>query len=116
MLVFVYGTLKRNGSNHHCLADQRFIGDAATKPLFRLYDLGGYPGMVSDFQTGVSVSGEVWEVDASCLKQLDLLEDTDGGEYVREIMPLEAPFEAQVIEGYRYLRSVAGRRDLGSRW
>lgn len=116
MRLFVYGTLKRNGTNHHCLAGQRFVSEAATRPLFRLYDLGGYPGMVADVQTGVSVSGEVWEVDGACLKQLDLLEDTDGGEYAREMIPLEAPFEAQPVQGYRYLRGIAGCRDLGGCW
>jgi len=116
MLIFVYGTLKRDGSNHHYLEGQRFVGRAVTKPLYRLYDLGGYPGMVADPELGSPIEGEVWDVDRGCLQRLDELEDVDGGEYAREVIPLEAPFSGDEIQGYRYLRSVAGCRDLGASW
>ena len=45
-LIFVYGTLKKGGSNHHLMAGQKFLGAARTIPGFRLYDLGGHPGMI----------------------------------------------------------------------
>ena len=93
MRVFVYGTLKRGHSNHDCLRGQQFIAEAVTQPRYRLHDLGGYPGMV-----------------------LDELEDTAGGEYAREAVPLQPPFDQQKIEGYRYLRDVSAARDIGSRW
>lgn len=114
--LFVYGTLKRGGSNHGYLERQEFIGQAMTEPLYRLYDLGGYPGMVSDAANGRSVSGEVWDVDEACLAVLDVLEGIEEGEYVRERIPLLPPHNQEIVVAYRYLRPVAGCRDLGSVW
>jgi gamma-glutamylaminecyclotransferase len=114
--VFVYGTLKRGGSNHDWLRGQRFIAEVRTQPRFRLFDLGGYPGMVEDLQNGLAVEGEVWEVDDAALAGLDELEDVAGGEYVRLPLPLQAPFDGERVDGYLYLLSVAGRPDLGARW
>ncbi len=114
--IFVYGTLKRGGSNHGWLKGQRLVGAARTMPGFRLYDLGGYPGMVRDPQQGLAVEGEVWEVDAAALARLDELEDVEGGEYARVHLPLQAPFDQETVEGYLYLHPVAGRRDLGACW
>ena len=47
-LVFVYGTRKRGGSNHHYLAGQTLIGTARTVAGFTLYSLGDYPGLVAE--------------------------------------------------------------------
>lgn len=114
--IFVYGTLKRGGSNHGWLRGQRFVGAATTNPGFRLYDLGGYPGMVTDPQQGLAVEGEVWEVDDAALARLDELEDVEGGEYARVPLPLQPPFDRETVEGYLYLHPVAGRPDLGACW
>lgn len=113
--VFVYGTLKRGGENHGWIEKQQFIAEARTLPLYRLFDLGGYPGMIHA-QDGVSIHGEVWDVDEAGLTRLDILEDTEGGEYERVMIPLEGEFATQRVEGYVYLRSVEGRRDLGACW
>jgi gamma-glutamylaminecyclotransferase len=114
-LVFAYGTLKRGGDNHGWIAKQHFIAEARTLPLYRLFDLGGYPGMVHAAD-GLAIQGEVWEVDEAGLTQLDMLEDTEGGEYERVMVPLEGEFATQRVEGYLYLRSVAERRDAGTCW
>lgn len=114
--IFVYGTLKRGLSNHSYLAGQKFVSDARTQPLYRLYDLGGYPGMVPAPNDGLSIEGEIWEIDDACLSNLDKLEDIEGGEYERTIVALTAPFEHEQIEGYVYLRDVGARRDAGSSW
>lgn len=113
--VFVYGTLKRGGENHGWIEKQRFIAETRTKPLYRLFDLGGYPGMVRA-EHGIAIVGEVWEVDEPGLAKLDVLEDIDGGEYERVPVKLEGDFADQRVEGYLYLRSVEGRRDLGACW
>lgn len=113
--VFVYGTLKRGLANHHWLDGQRFIAEARTQPVYRLYDMGGYPGMIRD-NNGVAIEGEVWDVDEVGLEQLDVLEDTEGGEYKRVLIELDGEFADQRIEGYLYLRSVDGRRDVGACW
>ena len=114
--VFVYGTLKRGKSNHHFLAAQRFVREARTEPLYRLYLLGEYPGMVLDEEQGIPIEGEVWEVDSASLAKLDRLEGTDEGLYTRVRVRLAPANPGEVIETYLYLRSVAGRRDLGSRF
>ncbi len=115
-LIFVYGTLKRGCSNHHFLAEQRFVGEARTAPGFRLYELGGYPGMVAKTDDPDGVTGEIWAVDPAALVRLDALEGLSEGVYRRELVPLLAPFADQRIEGYFYNRSVEHRRDLGGEW
>lgn len=115
-LIFVYGTLKRGCSNHHFLSDQKFVGAARTVPGFRLYELGGHPGMVPKDDDHAGVSGEIWEVDEAALVRLDALEGLDEGLYRRDVVPLRAPFADQGIEGYFYNRSVKDRRDIGGDW
>ena len=114
-LVFVYGTLKRGGENHGWIAQQQFVAEAITAPLYRLYDLGGYPGMVRSAE-GLSIQGEVWSVDEAGLAKLDVLEDTEGGEYERVMVQLEGDYSTQLVEGYIYLRSIEGRREVGACW
>jgi gamma-glutamylcyclotransferase (GGCT)/AIG2-like uncharacterized protein YtfP len=115
-LLFVYGTLKRRGSNHALLAGQTFVGEARTAPGFRLYELDGYPGMIPLPEDRAGVEGEVWSVDAAGMAELDRLEGLDEGLYRRARVPLLAPFAGPAIETYFYARSVEGRRDLGSLW
>jgi gamma-glutamylaminecyclotransferase len=116
-LVFVYGTLKRGGSNHAHLAGQTFLGEARTARGFQLYQLSGYPGMVAEKSPRAEgVTGEVWSVDAATLEQLDRLEGLAEGLYRREPVPLLPPFNHHVVETYLYARSVQGRHELGSTW
>ena len=113
--VFVYGTLKRGGANHGWIARQRFVAEALTQPLYRMFDLGGYPGMIRS-ESGIAIVGEVWDVDLAGLAKLDVLEDIDGGEYERVPVELQGEFADQRVEGYVYLRSVEGWRDVGACW
>ncbi len=115
-LLFVYGTLERGCSNHRHLADQKFIGAARTVPGYRLFDLGGYPGLVEHFADREGVTGEVWSVDAAALRRLDDFEGVAEGLYRRERMPLLAPFADQKIEAYIFAQPTAGRRPLGPTW
>lgn len=116
MLLFLYGTLKRGGSNHHFMKDQRWVANARTQPAYRLYDLGGYPGMVASTEEGLSIEGEIWDVDAAALARLDELEDVAGGEYAREPVALLPPHQGLEVQGYRFLLSVTGKRELGTSW
>ena len=112
--IFVYGSLKRDGGNHALLTGQQFLGAARTPPGFTLYTLGDYPGMVrSDDQTH-DVVGELWAVNAACLKQLDALEGVAEGLYERITLQLTSPFADQPVEAYLYLGSLAGRSLLGA--
>jgi gamma-glutamylaminecyclotransferase len=115
-LLFLYGTLKRGGSNHRHLAGQRFVGPARTRAVFRLHLLDGYPGMVAAGSGGRSIEGEIWEVDPGCLARLDALEGTAEGLYARAPVPLLPPHDALEVETYLYRRSVEGRRELGTKF
>lgn len=114
--VFVYGTLKRHGSNYRFLAGQQFVSEAQTTGGYTLYALGDYPGMVKSENTDSFVTGEIWKVDGQCLAQLDVLEGLAEGLYAREIIKLAAPFEGEKIQTYVYSRSVEGCLPLGSTW
>ena len=115
-LLFVYGTLKTGCSNHHFLASQQYLGNAQTAPGFRLFELGGFPGLVAHAGDRDGVEGEIWSVDAEALIRLDGLEGLAEGMYRREAIPLRGPFADRGIEGYIYNRSVEGRRDMGGVW
>ena len=115
-LVFVYGTLKRHGSNHHFLAGQTFRGEARTAPGYRLYEVGGYPGMIPQSIDREGVQGELWSVEAKCLARLDELEGLSVGLYRRERIPLQPPFSDEAAEAYLYARTIVGLRDIGSVW
>jgi len=115
-LLFVYGTLKRGGCNHHHLAGQTFIGQARTRPGFTLYDLGGYPGIVADSADTHGVIGEVWSVVPAALAALDVFEGVHEGLYRREPLPLLPPFAERRIDAYVAALPVAGRPVVGAEW
>jgi gamma-glutamylaminecyclotransferase len=115
-LLFVYGTLKRGGTNHHYMAGQKFVGAARTAPGFRLYELIGHPGMIALDSDRDGVTGEVWSVDDAGLKILDEFEGIEIGLYRRERVPLQAPFADRHVDAYIYAHDVEGLKDLGSTW
>jgi len=115
-LVFVYGSLKSGLSNARLLHGQRFLGPAVTRPHYRMFDWGGYPGMVERPHDGLAIRGEVYQVDAPCLVALDLLEDVDQGLYWRGPVDLAEPFHGHRVEAYFFGRPVDGLRDGGADW
>ena len=42
-----------------------------------MYDYGGFPAVVSVSKNGRGIEGELWEIDAGLLTQLDQLEGFD---------------------------------------
>ncbi|MEQ9321645.1 MAG: gamma-glutamylcyclotransferase family protein [Polyangiaceae bacterium] len=70
--VFVYGTLMRGGLYHALIAGGRYVGEATTEAGYRLYDLGPYPALRRE--GGGVVVGEIYDVDAVTLAELDRLE------------------------------------------
>ena len=75
--VFVYGTLRRGGSNHFRMAEADFISAATLRG--RLYRIDWYPGVVLD-ATGDEIQGEIYDVSP---EQLDELDEFEGMEYRR---------------------------------
>lgn len=115
-VLFIYGTLKRGCSNHHHLAGQTFLGLARTKPGYRLYDLGGYPGIARLPDDRDGVVGELWSVDAEALQRLDRFEGVHEGLYRREPIPLLPPHDQQRIDAYVSALPFTDRPDVGSEW
>lgn len=121
-LIFVYGTLKKGGSNHGWLQGQHLLGPARTRPGFTLYSLGEYPGLVPSRQDTEGVTGELWAVTPECLARLDAFEGVPEGLYARVPAPLAAypatlpPDEATRAEMYQYLQDTRSRPHLGAHW
>lgn len=74
--VFVYGTLKKGGSNHHYLATAKFLGKASTMSKWAMIGEGmPYPYLLQPSSvSGKEIQGEVYEVDATTLQNLNVLE------------------------------------------
>lgn len=78
MLVFVYGTLKKNKHNHYLLGNSKFLGTISTNPIFSLFD-GPFP--IAETQGSTSIHGEVYDVNDETLEKLRILEGVDLGWY-----------------------------------
>lgn len=75
--IFVYGTLRRGGSNHFRMAEAEFVSAGTVNG--RLYQIDWYPGLVLDASADM-VTGEIYQVPLSVLDDLDRFE---GEEYRR---------------------------------
>lgn len=76
-LVFVYGTLRREGSNHFRMAGAEFISPGTITG--RMYRIDWYPGLVLD-PAGDEIHGEVYSVGPELLSALDVFEGLSAGE------------------------------------
>lgn len=75
--VFVYGTLRRGGSNHFRMAGAQPVADGSI--MGRLYRIDWYPGIVLD-PAGDEIHGEVYAVGPEQLAALDAFEGVSAGE------------------------------------
>lgn len=101
--LFVYGTLMRDGPRHGLLADQRFLGEARTRPYYALFDLGEYPGLVHRPEEGRAIHGELYEVPASLIERLDRIEDAPSLFRLESILIADNPRE---VIAYFYQRDT----------
>ena len=115
VLIFVYGSLKRGLALHEHLNGCTFFGCSATKPNYRLFDCGDYPGMVPAATNGARILGEVYEVAVDCLANLDVVEAVDEGLFVRRNVELEDEFN-RAVEAYFYCRPTGHLTELGNSW
>lgn len=76
--LFVYGTLMSNHRANDYLTNQKYIGKATTKNSnFSMVSCGGAYPMV--FNNGdKKISGEIYEIDESLIKDLDIYEGCDN--------------------------------------
>jgi gamma-glutamylcyclotransferase (GGCT)/AIG2-like uncharacterized protein YtfP len=84
VLLFVYGTLRRGGSNHARLEGCRFRRPATVRGS--LYDLGAYPALV--LGTAGEVQGEIWCCPPETLLALDAYEGVHEELFSRVRLPL----------------------------
>ena len=112
-LIFVYGSLKRGFSAEGRL-DGSFQFEASTEPTYRMYDYGGFPGVVEMDEGGYAIEGEVWEVTEDCVPLLDEYEAVDAGLYIRSTAKLVQPLQEVMI--YLYARDVSQLPDVGGVW
>ncbi len=96
-LLFVYGTLRRGGSNDiaRIAPSARFAGMARIRG--RLYDLGAYPALLLDASDTAAgwVTGELYEIPDHEWPALDALEEPvtpqrPDGEYFKIITTVRA--------------------------
>ena len=114
-LVFVYGSLKRGYALHRLLKTADFVGPAVTQPLYRIFNLGSYPGLV-DWPAGLSIAGELYRVDPECLNQLDRAEGVAEGLYARREIQLANARADHSAQAWFWLGPVTGFPDCGTRW
>lgn len=82
-MVFVYGTLRRGGSNNFRMADSHFVAEGKVRG--RLYRIDWYPGFVVDENAG-PVVGEIFMVSVETMAALD---EFEGSEYRRVKVAVE---------------------------
>ncbi len=75
-LVFVYGTLRRGGTNHFRMSGADLVTEGVVKG--KIYRIAWYPGLVLGDEG--EVHGEVYSVDAAQLLELDAFEGLSAGE------------------------------------
>jgi gamma-glutamylaminecyclotransferase len=92
--LFVYGTLLCGQSNYHYLENSKFLGEDAIANAC-LIDLGEYPMLVPGTER---VEGEVYQIDAATLANLDELEECPIV-YYRELVTLLSDRSAFVYWG-----------------
>ena len=117
--LFIYGSLKRGHSRSSLLDDQHFLGERKTSPKYRLFKCSSFPALVEASRAdvtlpGISIEGELRQVDDSCLAMLDVTEGVGSGLFERrQIELLDYDGEA---EAYFWLSSVEGLEDCGEHW
>ncbi len=104
-LLFVYGTLMRNGRAEYRLSGSQYIGKAILKD-YAMYDLGAFPGIVA--KKGEWVEGELYFIRDSDFAGLDSYEG-EGDLYQREIVTVESSFGPQQSWAYVYLGEPEGK-------
>lgn len=115
-MVFVYGTLRRGGSNDFRMADSRFVSNGLVRG--RLYRIDWYPGFVADENAGPIV-GEIFMANAETIAALD---EFEGSEYRRVKIAVEVREEgAAVLKVQAWIWEWLGetsesQRILGGDW
>lgn len=100
-LVFVYGTLRRGGSNHFRMAGAEWITGGTVRG--HLYRIDWYPGLVLD-EAGDEIHGEVYSVGPDQMSDLDVFEGLSAGEIqgseYRRVQAIVMPQNSQPLTAW----------------
>lgn len=97
--VFVYGTLRRGGSNAWRMEGATFMDAATTRG--HLYRVDWYPGAIFDETAASTILGELYIIPPEPLRQLDAFE---GQEYERiKIMVTTSSQQTYEAWAWQYL-------------
>lgn len=99
--VFVYGTLRREGSNHWRMQAAEFQNTGKTTG--KLYHIDWYPGAKFDTLNTELIFGELYSLSIEHLMELDAFE---GLEYQRVRIEVETPQEKTSAWAWHYLPEV----------
>ena len=113
MKIFVYGTLKKGHCRSNVLDGQTFLGEALTSNIYRLFNCGSYPGFVK-CEAGISIEGELWEVNEDCLAKLDRIEGIPFLYKRDKVLLVSHPEEE--VETYFFQQDTSNLKDCGSSW
>tara|TARA_R100000781_G_scaffold94684_2_gene59007 strand:+ start:3216 stop:3812 length:597 start_codon:yes stop_codon:yes gene_type:complete len=102
MFVFVYGTLKMGGHNHHYLKDSKFVQHFLFPELTLIETGYGFPAAIMN--EGSSVYGEIYQINNKTLLNLDRLEG-EGSLYFRK----ERSITLEDLRGVRVKVYIWGR-------
>jgi gamma-glutamylcyclotransferase (GGCT)/AIG2-like uncharacterized protein YtfP len=123
--LFVNGTLMRGDVLHANLDGARFVSEARTAPRYRLYSIGDvHPGMIPVDDGGVSVAGEIYELELEHLERIIAGEppglgvgvvELSGGERRLGIfwVARELPANAVEISEYGGWRAYRAQQPIG---
>lgn len=110
--VFVYGSLLHGMCNHRVIAGSIRLCEGRvvrTAPMYRLYSLGGFPGLVEGGET--AVVGELYVVEPATLERLDRLE---GHPHFYERKMIQLASEIPVASYVLPLDRVEGCEEVAS--
>lgn len=101
-LVFVYGTLRRGGSNAWRMQGSDYLGAAQVKG--RLYAVSSwYPGLVPDVQ-GMAVRGDLFRVSVTKLAELHAFE---GHEYeLQRVIAIDFQLRPLEVQLWSYVATL----------
>ncbi|MEO1927480.1 MAG: gamma-glutamylcyclotransferase family protein [Nautiliaceae bacterium] len=104
MIVFVYGSLKRDKNLHSFLKNARFLREAYTKDKYPLIlsRYGWYPYMLAKNSKGKLIKGELYEINYNTLKNLDRLEEVPF--YYKRIKIRVKAKKTMVVWSYIYAK------------
>lgn len=97
--IFVYGTLKRDKSAGHLLANSQYLGLGTTSDKYTLYGSDIYPGLVLE-QNSSGVDGEIYCISENTKDILDRYEGVDYGLFRWTIVKIQ---NAYFLNDYKKL-------------